>query len=129
VSLDNRYVPNEEVPEIFRKADVLVLPYLSASSSGVAQIAFSNALPVIASTAGGLSEAVLDGINGLSFPSGDSDALAEQIVHYFADQLGPVFSKKLRASTVKGTTAVEIIERVAANRSVATKAANLQAGA
>ena len=39
VSIDNRYVHNEEVPGIFAQADVLVLPYLTASQSAVAQIA------------------------------------------------------------------------------------------
>jgi len=42
VHIDNRYVPNEEVAEIFEGADVLVLPYVSASQSGVVRIALSN---------------------------------------------------------------------------------------
>ncbi|HSF24568.1 MAG TPA: glycosyltransferase [Blastocatellia bacterium] len=129
VSIDHRYVPNEEVPAILEQADVLVLPYLSASSSGVAQIAFSNALPVIASSAGGLSEAVIDGVNGLVFPSGDSDALAEQIIRYFADELGPVFSGNLRASTTEpAIEIVEILESLAASPRVASGAAKMRAG-
>lgn len=128
VSIDNRYVPNEEVPVILETADVLVLPYVSASSSGVAQIAFSNALPIIASNAGGLSEAIIDGTNGLVFPSGDSDALAEQIINYFADHLGPVFSANLLASATDRTiTAVEIVEGLAATSPVASGAAKLRA--
>lgn len=129
VSIDNRYVPNEEVPAILEKADVLVLPYVSASSSGVAQIAFSNALPVIASTAGGLSEAVIDGINGLVFPSGDSNALAERIIRYFADGLGPVFSKNLRDSSKNRTaTAVEVIECLVGSSPAVSGAAKFRAG-
>ncbi|MFY9611776.1 MAG: glycosyltransferase [Blastocatellia bacterium] len=129
VSIDDRYVPNEEVPLILEEADVLVLPYVSASSSGVAQIAFSNALPIIASTAGGLSEAVIDGTNGLVFPSGDSDALAERIIHYFRDELGPVFSRNLLASATDRTiTIVEIVEGLAACSRVAAGVAKLQAG-
>ena len=128
VSIDNRYVPNEELPGIFEQADVLILPYLSASSSGIAQIAFSNALPVIASNAGGLSEVVIDGVNGLVFSSGDSEALAERIIQYFDDELGPVFSENLHTSAAKRITAVDIIERLAANQSLAAEAANLQTG-
>jgi len=96
VSLDNRYVPNEEVPSIFEQADVLVLPYVNASQSAVARIALSNGLPVIASRTGGLSEAVTENVNGLLFPPGDSDALAEQIVTYFTNNLGAVFSENIR---------------------------------
>lgn len=95
VSLDNRYVPNEEVPSIFERVDVLVLPYVSASQSGVARIALSNGLPVIASRTGGLSEAIVENVNGLLFPPGDSDALAEQIVTYFTNNLGETFSKNI----------------------------------
>jgi glycosyltransferase involved in cell wall biosynthesis len=100
---------------------------VSASASGVAQIALSNALPVIASSAGGLSEAVIDGVNGLMFSSGDSDALAERIVYYFANNLGPVFSNNLRASVGSRRTAADIIEEVAGSNSIVTETVNLRA--
>jgi glycosyltransferase involved in cell wall biosynthesis len=115
VRIDNRYVANEEVPGIFAEADALVLPYLSGSSSGVAQIALANALPVIASTAGGLAEAITESVNGLLFPAGDADALAAQIVKYFAEALGPTFAANLREPPVAEPrcTLVEIIEAAA----------------
>jgi glycosyltransferase involved in cell wall biosynthesis len=95
VSLDNRYIPNEEVPGIFQRADVLVMPYWSATQSGVVRVALSNGLPIIASRTGGLSESVKENINGLFFPKGDSDALADRIVSYFTKGLGPTFSKNI----------------------------------
>jgi D-inositol-3-phosphate glycosyltransferase len=115
VQIDDRYVPNEEVPAIFAQADVLVLPYISASQSGVAQVAFANALPVIASTAGGLAEAVRDQVNGLLFPPGDVDALAAQIVSYFTDSLGPRLAANLseQARDPAPCTLVEVIEAMA----------------
>src|SRR5262245_23430036 len=85
VHLDNRYVSNEEVAEVFEQADVLVLPYTSASQSGVARIALSNGLPIIASQVGGLGEVIKQGVNGLLFLPGDSQSLATQIVRYFSD--------------------------------------------
>ena len=97
VTLENFYVPNEEVAELFARADALVLPYLSATQSGVAQVALANGLPIIASRTGGLSEVVADGVNGLLVPPGDSDALAQAIVSYFEKKLGPVFAGNLRA--------------------------------
>jgi glycosyltransferase involved in cell wall biosynthesis len=115
VHLDNRYVPNEEVPGIFQQADVLVLPYLSATQSGVARIAISNGLPVIASRTGGLSEAVIEGVNGLLFPPGDSDALADRLVMYFNDKLNTTLAKNNLASSAVGSECriIETIEKTA----------------
>jgi len=102
VSIDNRYIPNEEIAGIFDRVDVLVLPYLNATQSAVASIALANALPLIASRSGGLSEIVIENVNGLLFPVGDSDALAEQIIFYFSNNLGPVFAKNLLSAATKG---------------------------
>ncbi len=112
VHLENRYVANEEVPTIFEQADALVMPYLRATQSGVAQIALSNGLPVIASTAGGLSETITENVNGLLFPPGDANALAAQIIHYFTHHLGSRFAENLRQMEQQKSncTIVEIIE-------------------
>jgi glycosyltransferase involved in cell wall biosynthesis len=115
VRLENRYVPNEEVPALFEKADVLVLPYLSATQSGVAAIARMNSLPIIAARTGGLSEIVQDEVTGLLFSPGDPDALADALIAYFTKGLGPVFSGNLRSSQTGESDCriVEIIEALA----------------
>ena len=119
VQLTNRYVANEEVVPIFEGADVLILPYLSASQSGVARIALSNGLPVIASSVGGLSETIIDGVNGLLFPPGDSEALAARIVSYFTNDLGPGLSANiLRESTDETQQLGRVIEEIAASEPV-----------
>jgi glycosyltransferase involved in cell wall biosynthesis len=97
VHIDDRYIPNEEIAGIFDGVDLLVLPYLSASQSAVASISLANALPVLASRSGGLSEIVIENFNGLLFPVGDSEALADQIISYFAKNLGPVFANNMRS--------------------------------
>jgi len=102
VSIDNRYIPNEEIAGIFERVDVLVLPYLNATQSAVAHIALANALPLIASRSGGLSEIVIENVNGLLFPVSDADALAEQIIFYFSQNLGPVFAKNIQSTATKG---------------------------
>jgi glycosyltransferase involved in cell wall biosynthesis len=115
VRIENRYVANEEVAAIFARADVLVLPYVTASQSAVAQVALSNALPVIASQAGGLSEAVADEVNGLLFPVGDVKALAAQLIRYFSNHMGPLFAANLRDASMPHSNCrlVEIIEAAA----------------
>jgi len=119
VSIDNRYIPNEEISGIFDQADVLVLPYLSATQSAVAGIALSNGLPVIASRTGGLSEVVIENENGLLFPVGDPEALAEQLLIYFSRDLGPKFSTNIRTRSRRDPQReiVETIEQFVAGKS------------
>jgi glycosyltransferase involved in cell wall biosynthesis len=98
VRIVNQYISNEEVGKFFAQADVLVLPYISASQSGVAKIAFANDLPIIASRTGGLCDDLVEGVNGLSFRPGDVDELADKIISYFANDCGPIFSSNIAAS-------------------------------
>src|SRR5262249_23388338 len=65
LELRDGYVPNEETARLFAEADAALLPYRSASQSGVAQLAFAYGRPVIATRVGGLPAAVADGEDGL----------------------------------------------------------------
>ncbi len=58
ILLVNRYISDEEIPLFFSAADMLVLPYLRASQSGVAHIGIAYGLPIIASRVGGLVESL-----------------------------------------------------------------------
>jgi glycosyltransferase involved in cell wall biosynthesis len=84
VRLLDRYVPNEEVESFFRAADVVVLPYVSATQSGIAQIALSFERPVIVTDVGGLPEAVRPGETGYVVPPRDPGKLAAVLVEFFA---------------------------------------------
>lgn len=97
VTIVNRYVPNEEIGLYFSAADVVVLPYIEATQSGVVQIAYGFAKPVITTNVGGLAEVVRDGETGLIVPPRNSDALAKAITRYFAQDLGPLFAANIRA--------------------------------
>jgi glycosyltransferase involved in cell wall biosynthesis len=93
-----------------------VLPYLSATQSAVAQIAFRNGLPMIASRTGGLAEVIEEGIDGLLVPPGDPAALAGAIVAYFQRRLGPLFADRLASRSSKSKrNLIDVIERLAAN--------------
>lgn len=65
IHLHTRYIPDHEVPMFFSAADCCVLPYKSATQSGIVAIAQAFNLPVIASNVGGLSEFIQDGKNGI----------------------------------------------------------------
>jgi glycosyltransferase involved in cell wall biosynthesis len=77
------YVPNEEVGAYFSAADVLTLPYKSATQSGIIQIAYNFHRPVIATDVGGLGEVIVDGRTGAMVPPGQPAALAEAVLDFF----------------------------------------------
>jgi glycosyltransferase involved in cell wall biosynthesis len=96
ITLVGRYVPNEEIPAFFSAADAVVLPYLSATQSGISQIAFHFATPLILTDVGGLSEAVEDGVHGMIVAPNDARALTATLNDFYSRQLGPGFAANMR---------------------------------
>ena len=76
----NEYVSDEKRAELFRRASVVVLPYVEASQSGVIPLAYRFGKPVVATTVGGLPAMVDHGRTGYLVPPRDSGALADAIV-------------------------------------------------
>lgn len=83
ILLVDRYVPNEEVEKYFRAADVGILPYESATQSGIIQIAHDFGLPVITTNVGGLPEVVHHETTGFLVPPSDPKALADAVFRYY----------------------------------------------
>jgi glycosyltransferase involved in cell wall biosynthesis len=79
VTLRPGYVKASEVPALFAQADVLVLPYRTATASQNALLAFAHGVPVIATTAGALAEHVIDGVNGFTARPGDVASLLKAL--------------------------------------------------
>lgn len=84
----DRYVPNEEVETYFEAADLVVLPYLSATQSGIVQVAYAFDTPVIVTAVGGLPDVVIDDKTGFVVPPGDPGALARAILAFFRQNRG-----------------------------------------
>ena len=85
VTWHDAYVPSEAVPRYFAAADLVVQPYVSATQSGVAQIATHFEVPMIVTDVGGLAEEVPDEEAGFVVPPEDPPALAEAVVRFFRD--------------------------------------------
>lgn len=85
----DRYLPNEEVATYFAASDVVVLPYRSATGSGIAQVAFGSGTPVIATRTGGLEDVVEEGVSGLLVEPSRPGDLARAIERFFDQDLGP----------------------------------------
>ncbi len=93
VRLVDRYVPNEEVALYFSAADLVVLPYTSATQSAVVPIAYSFERPVVTTKVGGLPEVVIDGLTGFLVDPANPAALAEAISRYFREAREAEFVK------------------------------------
>ncbi|MBI3111707.1 MAG: glycosyltransferase [Ignavibacteriales bacterium] len=85
VMVHSAYVPNEEVGMYFSACDVVVLPYVSATQSGIVQIAYQFDKPVIATDVGGLSEVVLHEKTGFIVPPNQPEAVANAVVRFYEE--------------------------------------------
>jgi glycosyltransferase involved in cell wall biosynthesis len=86
------FVPDKIVEDYFLAADLAVLPYVSATQSGIIQIAYNYNLPVVTTNVGGLPEVVLDGKTGFIVPPEDSPALAGAVVRFFDEDRAADFA-------------------------------------
>jgi glycosyltransferase involved in cell wall biosynthesis len=111
----DRYIPNEEVRLYFAAADLVVLPYLSGTASGVAQMAYGLDKPVVATTVGALGDIVEDGRTGYLVPPGRPSALAEAVVRFYAEDKAAEFVANIRQYKRRFAweRLVEIIETIA----------------
>lgn len=72
-------IPQQELAQTMRKADVFVLPSYSEGLPRVIIEAMAVGLPVVASDVGGISEIVQDHITGFLVPPGDEGMLSEKL--------------------------------------------------
>ncbi len=80
-----RFVDDAEVPAIFRRADVVALPYLDAEHSGVLYTGLAFDKPLVLSAVGGFPEVAEAGAARL-VPPGDVDALAAVLEELVGDE-------------------------------------------
>lgn len=79
----NRYIDDEEVPRFFSAADLCVLPYKSATQSGITAIALHFDVPMVATPVGGLAESIERPGLGLMAREASAQAIAEAIRRFF----------------------------------------------
>jgi glycosyltransferase involved in cell wall biosynthesis len=114
-----RYVASGEVPRYFAAADVVAQPYVRATQSGVAQVAFHFETPMVLTDVGGLAEVVPHEEAGLVVPPRDPQALAAALTRFFTEDLAArltegVRRQKNRFAPAHLAEAVEALAREAA---------------
>lgn len=81
----NRWIEESEIEGIFRRADICALPYVEASQSGVAAIAFATGLPMVATPQPGLIEQLKDG-GGLVCNEVSAESFADSIAMLISNE-------------------------------------------
>lgn len=96
------FVPDEELPNLYALADLVVSPGTAELQSISTMEAMATGLPIIAVNAVALPELVKEGENGFLYSNGDTKSLSEKIIKIFSDG-------KLR--TLMGKRSLEIIAK------------------
>ncbi len=95
IMFTNSFVPKEEVAWYFAAADLVVLPYHSATQSGVTQIAYNFDKPMLVTNVGGLRDVVKHGRVGYVCEK-DPDEIAAAIADFFDNNRAGEFISNIR---------------------------------
>jgi len=91
----NRFINDSEIAELFKNAACVVYPYISATQSGVAMLAYYFSTPVIASNIDYFKECIENEKTGLLFENKDSFDLSQKIKRILQDvELREVINKE-----------------------------------
>jgi len=83
--LVDRYIPDGEVKVYFSAADLSVLPYRSATQSGISSISWNFDVPLVTTPVGGLVESVGEAGTGMLTESISPKGVADAVEKYFAE--------------------------------------------
>jgi glycosyltransferase involved in cell wall biosynthesis len=97
IHLFTDYINDSEVPTFFCAADVCVLPYKTATQSGITAIAQHFEIPVIATDVGGLKEVITHGKTGLIVQKPEPSLVSASISHYFYNNFKEKMQENIRA--------------------------------
>lgn len=95
VQMVEGYVPDDEVEKYFAASDLVVLPYLSATQSGIVQIAFGFEKPVLVTEVGGLPDVVTNGKTGYVVEPRSAETIAEAIMDYYINNRREAFVSQI----------------------------------
>ena len=125
VTMHIRYIPDEMVATYFTAADLVVVPYTSATQSGIVQLAHGFHKPVVVGNVGGIPEAVEQERTGYLVPPRNPEAIAKAVIHFFSSRAGFTMPGHIEAR-LRGRSwgqlaeAVETIGRIVTSEGGAT---------
>ncbi|MDR1632007.1 MAG: glycosyltransferase [Dysgonamonadaceae bacterium] len=84
IQVRNQYISDEEVPVLFSVTDALVLPYKSATQSGVIPVAYHFEVPIVATDVGSLKDTIETAGTGIVCRP-KAESIAEGIREIFSE--------------------------------------------
>jgi len=94
----NKFIANKQVPDFFSVSNLVILPYTSATQSGVTQLAMYYNKPMLVTNVGGLPE-IIDHKKDGYISSTNPEEMSEYILDYFSQdnnekEMSSAISKK-----------------------------------
>ena len=86
IHLFDRFISDSEVAGFFCASDLCVLPYRSATQSGISSIAYHFDLPMVTTAVGGLKEMIGETGTGIVTESITPEAVRRAVSEYFSDE-------------------------------------------
>lgn len=97
VHLFTQFIPNDAIRLYFSAADCVVLPYRTATQSGITQVAYHFERGMVATRVGGLPEFVLDGKTGILCEPNPA-SIANSVIDFFKEGSLPDLQEELQAA-------------------------------
>jgi glycosyltransferase involved in cell wall biosynthesis len=77
--MENRFIANEDVEPYFKATDAVIMPYYSATQSGILMMAYGFLVPVVATNVGGIAELIKNNETGLLIKDNNKENLLPAI--------------------------------------------------
>ena len=97
IILKKDFIPTSEVKFYFSASDAVVLPYKSATQSGIVQVAVNFCKPVIATNVGGIGEVIEDGKTGFVVEKENPEKLAQAIIRFYKENKEKEFTSNMKS--------------------------------
>jgi len=95
VKIYDGYIPDKEVEKFFAACDLVVLPYESATQSGIVQIAYDFEKGVLVTNVGGLPEVVEHMKTGYIVKPKNSKQIADAVFDFYENSREAEFAKEV----------------------------------
>lgn len=95
IQLHLKYIPNENIEPYFKAANVVCLPYYSATQSGIVMMAYGFRKPVVVTNTGGLKELVDHNRTGVVIANNNPNLIANAVTQILENKQDINFSKNI----------------------------------
>lgn len=112
IMLLNQFIPNDDVKYYFSAADIVALPYRSATQSGVTQVSFHFEVPTLVTNVGGLGEIIPHNVAGYVVEP-NPQAIASSLEDYFENNKEQAFTEGMKQEKQKYEWSIFVNEIIA----------------